>query len=60
MDKIITINLNEWATQKDYAKLVGKEFPAIRQQLKRTKKGKSTQPLEYWDIPELNITLIKK
>ena len=59
-NNIITIDMSKWATQKEYAKLVGKQFPAIRQQLKRTKKGISTQPLDYLDIPELNITLIKR
>lgn len=59
-DNLLIIDLDTWTTQKDYAKLVGKEFAAIRQQLKRTKKGTCKEPLEYLDVPELNITLIKK
>lgn len=63
MDKkknIVVIDLNTWTTQTNKAKLLGLNESTIRQRVLRTKLGKGSITEEYWDIPELNLTLVKK
>ncbi len=63
MDKkknIVVIDLNTWTTQTNKAKLLGLNESTIRQRVLRTKLGKGSTTEEYWDIPELNLTLVKK
>ena len=57
---IITIDLNVYCTQADYAKERKMNLSTVSQWVKRAKAGK-TQPIEYWEIPQLNnLTLVKK
>jgi len=57
---IITIDLNVWTTQTAKAKDLGLNESTIRQRVTRTKQGKGLIVEEYWHIPELNLTLVKK
>jgi hypothetical protein len=59
-DNILTIDLNVWTTQQEYAASNGIKLNTVSQRLKRTKDGKTTNPIEYLDIKELGITLIKR
>ena len=59
-DKKIVIDLSVYCTQADYAKDNNVKLSTVSQWVKRAKEGK-TQPVEYWEIPELNnLTLVKK
>lgn len=59
-NKIITIDLSLWTTQKEKAKELGITPEGVNHRLRRTNEGKCKQPLESWHIPELNITLVRK
>ena len=60
-DKVITIDLSQWATQQDYANETGKKLNTISQWIKRTKEGKAVNPAIIREIPELNnLVLIKR
>lgn len=56
----VTIDLDVWTTQTAKAKDMGLNESTIRQRVNRTKKGKGLIKEEYWNIPELNLTLVKK
>jgi hypothetical protein len=60
MNNTITINLDEWTTQTKLAPLIKMKENTLIQQIKRAKEGKSKTSIEFWEIPELNITLVKK
>ncbi len=57
---IIQIDLNIWTTQTAKAKQLGLNESTIRQRVLRTKKGKGNASEEFWHIPELALTLVKK
>lgn len=59
-DNIISIDLNVWTTQTQKAKSLGLNESTIRQRVLRTKLGKGNIKEEYLEIPELNLTLVKK
>lgn len=56
----VTIDLDVWTTQTAKAKAEGLNESTIRQRVSRTKRGKAKQSIEYWEIKELNLTLVKK
>jgi hypothetical protein len=56
---ILTIDLTEWLTQADYARKHGYKLTTISQWVKRAKDGQGSQKIDYLDIPELSITLVK-
>lgn len=58
---VITIDLDKWTTQRKLAEMRDdiKENTLI-QQIRRAKKGEYKASVEYWEIPELGITLVKK
>lgn len=59
-DKKITIDLNIYCTQADYAKETGEKLATVSQWVKRAKAGQSIK-VEYLEIPELNnLTLVKR
>lgn len=57
---IITIDLDVWTTQTKKAKSEGLNESTIRQRVHRMKNNKSTPKEDYFDIPELSLTLVKK
>jgi len=57
---VITIDFNVWCTIADRARLDGRDVVDISQRIWRTKKGRTKFPIEYWHIPQLNITLVKR
>jgi hypothetical protein len=57
---VITIDLSVWTTQQKKAEATGQKLTTISQQVVRTIKGTTKTPVEYWTIPELGITLVKK
>lgn len=56
----ITIDLNVWTTQAKKADQTGIKLTTISQQIVRTRKNQTTNPVEYWEIPELGLTLVKR
>lgn len=60
-NNIITINLNEWCTQSQKAIETDIKINTISQRIKRAKEGKpGSKGIEFLDIPELSITLVKR
>lgn len=59
-NNIVTIDLNEWCTQQQKAKEQGIKLNTLSQQIKRTKAGTTSTPIEYWEIPELNNLILVK
>lgn len=60
MSKKITIDLDTWITQAEYSRKTGIKLATISQWVKRAKEGQYTPKIEYLDIPELSITLVRK
>ena len=56
----ITIDLNEWTTQAKKAELTKRKLSTISQQVVRSQQNKTPNPVEYWTIEELGLTLVKK
>jgi hypothetical protein len=60
-DNIITIDLNKYCTQQQYAKETGIRLNTISQRIKRIKAGESKQALDFIEIKELNnLVLINR
>lgn len=57
---IITIDLNKWTTQVEKARISGIPLSTLSYRVKRTLEGKTKSPIETMEIPELNITLVRK
>lgn len=58
--RILTIDLNEWCTQQEKARDSGDKLSTISRRVKRTKENDTQSPIDIYDIPELNITLVKR
>lgn len=56
----VTIDFNIWCTQADYARYNDMKLATISQWVKRAKEGKTLPKIEYMDIPQLSMTLVKK
>ena len=54
------VDLNQYCTQAEYARLTGYKLGTISQWVKRAKAGEGKIRIEYLDVPELSITLVKK
>lgn len=59
-NNIITIDFNVWCTQQDKAIQTGKKLTTISQQVVRSMQGTTPNPVEYWHIEQLGLTLVKK
>jgi hypothetical protein len=53
------IDLSQWVTQAEYASKTGYKLGTISQWVKRAKDGKPAK-IDYIDVPEIGITLVKK
>lgn len=53
------IDLQGWIKQVDYANKYGCKLNTVSQWVKRAKEGKGKPKIEYLDVPELGITLVK-
>lgn len=62
MDTTKKIDMSQYCTQAEYAKIVNKPLGLISQWVKRTKenKGSSDKHLDILYVPDLNMTLIKR
>jgi hypothetical protein len=55
------IDLTKYCTQAQYARDNGIKLGTLSQWVKRAKDGKSTPVnIEYLEVPELKLTLVKK
>ena len=54
------IDLQGWITQVEYARKTGYKLNTVSQWVKRAKEGKGSAKIDYLDVPELGITLVKK
>jgi hypothetical protein len=54
------IDLKEWCTQAKYAASTGYKLNTISRWVKRAKDGEGKIKIEYLDVPELDITLVRK
>lgn len=53
------IDLQGWITQAEYARKYDKKLSTVSRWVKRAKEGEGTKRIEYLDVPDLNITLVK-
>lgn len=58
--RVLNIDLNEWCTQQEKAEATGDNLSTISRRVKRTKENDTQSPIEIFDIPELNITLVRR
>jgi len=56
----ITIDTSQYCTQAEYSRLTGVKLGTVSQWVKRAIEGKGEAKVEYYIIPELSITLVKK
>jgi hypothetical protein len=54
------IDLKGWITQAEYARKTGYKLNTVSQWVKRAKAGEGSNKIDYLDVPELGITLVKK
>lgn len=54
------LNLDEWTTMYNKAKETGHGEAYIRQLVHRTKTGKTRKPIEFRELKEIGLTLVKK
>jgi hypothetical protein len=60
MAKIIKIDTSKWCTVSEYAKLENEKIGTISARLARSKDKSSPNPIKYWEIKELHITLLER
>lgn len=51
---------SDWTTMYEKARQIGNGEAYVRQLVHRKKRGKTQQPIEFVEIPELGLTLVKK
>lgn len=56
----ITIDTSKYCTQAEYSRITGIKLGTVSQWVKRAIDGKGQAKIEYYTIPELSITLVKK
>lgn len=56
----ITIDLDVWTTIAQKAEMEGITLNAMTQRLFKSRKGIGQHVVEFWDIPQLKLTLVKK
>ncbi len=54
------IDFSKWQTQAEYARENGVLLVTVSQWVKRSKEGKGNIRIEYLDVPEMGVTLVKK
>ncbi len=54
-----TIDLQGWITQSEYARKYGYKLSTVSRWVKRAKDGEGSLKIQYLDVPDLNITLVK-
>ena len=58
-DNNTTIDLKGWITQAEYARLYGYKLNTVSRWVKRAKAGEGNVKINYLDVPDLGITLVK-
>lgn len=58
--RIVTIDFNEWCTQQEKSTNGGGKLTTISRRVKRTKDNDTQSPIDILEIPELNITLVRR
>ncbi len=59
-DNILSIDLNVWQTQAEYARQTGYKLNTISQWVKRDLAGEGSKKIDTMHIPQLSITLVRK
>lgn len=59
-DRTVTIDLSIWQKQADYVKDNGLIQQAFNKMIFRTRNNIGKKKVDFWDIPELNVTLVKR
>lgn len=54
-----TIDLKGWITQAEYAREHNYKLNTVSRWVKRAKEGEGKIKIQYLDVPELGITLVK-
>lgn len=59
LNKEDKINLKGWITQAEYARLHGYKLNTVSRWVKRAKEHEGKQKIDFLDVEELGITLVK-
>lgn len=57
--KQISIDLKGWMTQAEYARKTGYKLNTVSRWVKRARDREGEQKIQYLDVPDLGITLVK-
>jgi DNA-directed RNA polymerase specialized sigma24 family protein len=57
---ILQLDLSQWLTQTEYAKKHNLPLGTVSQWVVRAKEDKAKAKIDYLEIPELSITLVKE
>jgi hypothetical protein len=62
MDKqqVKQLDLCQWITQAEYSRLTGYKLGTVSQWVKRAKAGEGKKDIQYLDVPELGLTLVRR
>ena len=62
MDKkqYLQIDLSQWISQAEYCRLTGTRLGTLSQWVKRAKAGEGKIKIEYLEVPELSLTLVRR
>jgi len=55
----ISIDLKGWITQVEYAKQHGYKLSTVSRWVKRAKDGEGRTKIQFLEVPQLGITLVK-
>lgn len=58
-EQTISIDLKGWITQAEYARLHNYKLTTVSRWVKRAKENEGKQKIQYLDVPDLGITLVK-
>lgn len=53
------IDLQGWITQAEYSRLYGYKLTTVSRWVKRAKENEGNVKIQYLDVPDLGITLVK-
>lgn len=58
-EQTIAIDLKGWITQAQYSRKYGYKLNTVSQWVKRAKDNEGEIKIQYLDVPDLGITLVK-
>lgn len=60
MANILKIDLDKYCTQAEYARITGVKLVTVSQWVKRSIAGEGVKRIDFKEIPELGLTLVRR